>query len=439
MNEADGVGPLPEPVRHRVVALASDALGRVPPDQLPASLRRVSTFAPQRRARLAATQIAAALEGDPVVRDLLGAQVRLAHADVTAALDAGHPPAAGDPVEIAALAYLLRPDGWGALVAAGAESVVQQRTGEQDRRIVEHAERVQRRLDEVTEELRATRQRQRDQVAELKAENGDLRHRLGEARTRARRAEQQAEAASLEAADAAAAGTAVAAAAEAEARRLRARVAELERGLGLERRAARTERGAEQMRTRLLLDTLLETAQGLRRELALPAVDGTPADLVEAAQAADEGSRASSGHGSLSLDDPGLLDQLLGLPRVHLVVDGYNVTKRAWPEQTLERQRELLLAGLAPLVARRGTEVSVVFDAADAAERPLVTRPRGVRVLFSPPGVIADDVIRELVAAEPSGRPVVVVTGDQAVAVDVRRDGARVVSSTALSRLLARA
>ena len=37
-----------------------------------------------------------------------------------------------------------------------------------------------------------------------------------------------------------------------------------------------------------------------------------------------------------------------------------------------------------------------------------MNRPRGVRVLFSPVGVIADDVIRELVGAEPQGRPVVV-------------------------------
>ena len=54
----------------------------------------------------------------------------------------------------------------------------------------------------------------------------------------------------------------------------------------------------------------------------------------------------------------------------------------------------------------------MVFDAAETRP-PLVHRPRGVRVLFSPAGVIADDVIRELVAAEPAGRAVVVVTSDR--------------------------
>ena len=51
--------------------------------------------------------------------------------------------------------------------------------------------------------------------------------------------------------------------------------------------------------------------------------------------------------------------------------------------------------------------------------------PRGVRVLFSAPGEIADDVIRRLVAAEPEGRPLMVVSSDKEVA-DRRRPGRRV-------------
>jgi predicted RNA-binding protein with PIN domain len=59
-------------------------------------------------------------------------------------------------------------------------------------------------------------------------------------------------------------------------------------------------------------------------------------------------------------------------------------------------------------------------------------------VLYSREGVIADDVIRELVAAEPPGRPVVVVTSDNAVVADVVRGGARVCGAASLTRLLAR-
>ena len=51
---------------------------------------------------------------------------------------------------------------------------------------------------------------------------------------------------------------------------------------------------------------------------------------------------------------------------MHLIVDGYNVTKAAWPELSLERQRDRLLGGLAPMAARSGAEVTVVFDAAGA-------------------------------------------------------------------------
>ena len=72
----------------------------------------------------------------------------------------------------------------------------------------------------------------------------------------------------------------------------------------------------------------------------------------------------------------------------------------------------------------------MVFDAAESTARDTaMPAPRGVRVVFSPEGVIADDVIRQLVAAEPSGRVVVVVTGDQESQRDVARDGARTVPS----------
>ena len=109
-----------------------------------------------------------------------------------------------------------------------------------------------------------------------------------------------------------------------------------------------------------------------------------------------------------------------------------------WPDLSLERQRERLLGGLAPLAARTAAEVTVVFDAGASRERPVVSRPRGIRVLYSREGVIADDVIRELVAAEPTGRPVVVVTSDNAVVADVVRDGARACGAEALGRLLTR-
>jgi predicted RNA-binding protein with PIN domain len=164
-------------------------------------------------------------------------------------------------------------------------------------------------------------------------------------------------------------------------------------------------------------------------------VEGAPADRLESglAEAGEDRERASAGPPS-----PALLERLLGMPRVRLIIDGYNVTKTAWPDSPLEAQRIRLLNAVAPLVARTGAETTVVFDGADADARRTMAGPRGVKILFSPRGVIADDVIRDLVAEEPRGRVVVVVTSDQELAADVARAGARPVGSDALVGLLGR-
>src|SRR5690242_7851153 len=105
------LGELPDAVRVRVVALAADALPEVV--RLPPALRRVAGFAPQRRALLGVTAIAEALGADDELRERIGTQV----ADRTS-YDAT--PAAsqvtGDPAEVAALAWLVRPEGWEQLV-----------------------------------------------------------------------------------------------------------------------------------------------------------------------------------------------------------------------------------------------------------------------------------------------------------------------------------
>ena len=111
--------------------------------------------------------------------------------------------------------------------------------------------------------------------------------------------------------------------------------------------------------------------------------------------------------------------------------DGYNVTKTAWPTQSLEAQRGRLLTLLGALTARTGAETTVVFDGSDA--RAPVAAPRGVKVIFSRADVIADDVIRDLVAAEPVGRVLVVVTDDRELGADVRRAGGVVAGARALA------
>jgi predicted RNA-binding protein with PIN domain len=114
-----------------------------------------------------------------------------------------------------------------------------------------------------------------------------------------------------------------------------------------------------------------------------------------------------------------------------VVVDGYNVAKLGWPDAVLADQRERLLDVLDDLATRYSTTVEVVFDGADVGPVRSARRRR-VAVRFSPPQVLADDVIRELVASWSPTDPIVVVTNDRAVAHDVRAAGANVVSSDGL-------
>lgn len=58
---------------------------------------------------------------------------------------------------------------------------------------------------------------------------------------------------------------------------------------------------------------------------------------------------------------------------------------------------------------------------------------------FSRTGQTADELIRQLVRAEPQGRPVVVVSADREVADGVRKAGARPVASVLLLNRLSRA
>jgi predicted RNA-binding protein with PIN domain len=429
--------PLPEAVRSRVVALAADGLGRMPVEHLPAALKRVASFAPARRARLAGRQIAAVLDADETFREHLATQVRALAGELGQALMDGKHPGAADPVEVAATAYILRPDGWVDVVSAAGRLASSEQRSVGGRQAEEQLDRLRRQIAELQSESQQQRSRSREQADRLKAENAELRRKLGETRTRLRDAEGAAEEARSAATEQLAVAAQSAAATEAEVRRLRGRLAELEGEVTAARRTERVSRIGETVRARLLVDTLVAAAQGLQRELGLPAVERLPAEMVTA-DAAEGGARTSTGRRSLPVDDPALLEELLRLPRAHLVVDGYNVTKTEWPGLSLERQRDRLLTGAAALQSRTGAEVSVVFDAAETRNRPLVAPPRGLRVLFSPYGVIADDVIRDLVAAEPPGRGVVVASSDQAVARDVVAAGFRVVASAALAALLKR-
>ncbi|MCX4786191.1 MULTISPECIES: NYN domain-containing protein [unclassified Streptomyces] len=429
--------PLPEAVRRRVVALVSDAFGGLTITELPAQLRQYARFTPTRRAKFAGNAMAAALEGDALFRQRIGERLKEGQPELTAALEAGSPPAAADPVDVAAAAYVLRPAGWVKLVAAAGEEAHRadaERADEESRR---ELERLREELAHARAQTKSETERLRGELDAVRKEADSLQRKLRSAVNEVKRGEAALRRSRAESDAARAEAAAQVSAAESETRRLKARLGEAEAAVEAGRRAAREGRSVEDMRLRLLLDTVLDAARGLRRELALPPSSIRPADSVDAVEPGRMSPKDIAVR-ALSETDPALLDQLLALPQAHLIVDGYNVTKTGYPQLPLEKQRLRLLGGLAVLAAQTGAEMTCVFDGAELAAPVLLAPPRGVRVLFSKPGVTADELIRQLARAEPPGRPVVVVSTDREVADGVAKAGARPVASVLLLKRLSR-
>jgi predicted RNA-binding protein with PIN domain len=428
---------LPEPVRLRVVALAASAIAALPAAELPLPVRRVAQFAPNRRARLGAAAIAAQLSTDPLFRQRVATRVLADAGELGSAVQEGQHPATADPVEVAALAYLVRPEGWLDLMTVAADAVridgdiaaIEARVQDIEGRAVraEH-ERAVARVE--ADKLRDEAARLRDEVSTLRDENRALARELRDTQGRERRAN---ELLGIERGRIAR----TAADHDAEVRRLRARLAEAESAAAGNRASAKEARQVDDARLWLLLETIGQAAVGLRRELALEPSTILPADVV-AAEAADRPGAPAGGARALDASDPVRLDQLLALPRAHLIVDGYNVTKTGFADIPLEQQRSRLIGAMAGIAAQTGAEVTVVFDGAERMVG-LPSPPRGVRVLFSRKGETADDLIRRLVRGEPAGRPLVVISSDREVADGVRRHGAYPLPSETLIRRMARA
>lgn len=422
MDEDARTGPLdrlPAAVRGRVIALAAQVLPEVP--TMPPTLRKVASFAPSRRARLAAAPLTAALTGDPDFRR----QVAVLSETVIAA-DA-------PDVEIAAVVWLRGED------EATLRELVERSTDTRtpDPQATAEMAQLRDRVELLQREARTVRDGHRDELAALKQANADLRRKLGDARATARRDRERAQAAENQSDEWGRELTKVGAERDAEVRRLRAQVTDLQSIVERAKGETREQRDQGTLRARMLLDTLIDAASGLRRELALPPVTGAPAAQLEQELAARLDERGAGSAAGLGPDSPGLLEQALALPRARLLVDGYNVSRSVWESSSLEAQRARLLRALGPLVARTGVETTVVFDATNAEVRPILTGvPRGVKVIFSPLGTLADDVIVDLVGREPPGRAVVVVSSDKEVAGATASAGFRAVGAPALLGLM---
>jgi predicted RNA-binding protein with PIN domain len=421
--DADDVA-LVEPARSQVIGLAAEVLGRLPAEDVPAPLRAIARFAPAKRQRLGSVALAAALDADDAFRTKVAETVEETSPQLAAAVREGGSTAAADPVDVAIVAYLTRPPGWQETLVAANRRWAAERgagAGKQD-----ELERLRAELADLRAQMRGETGRVREAVAaateQTEAELANLRRSLRDRTRELRAAERERDAAVAAEADLRARLDAQAAAHDSELRRQRARQAEAERSVESARRDSRVERDMDAARLWLLVDTLVQAASGVRRELSLSPAALRPADAIDSAAGTD---------GRRTAADPAALDRLLALPNVHLIIDGYNVTKTGYGEMSLADQRTRLIGALAPLAARSGAEITVAFDGGAKPPAQPAT-PRGVRVLFSASDEIADDLIRRLVAAEPAGRPVVVVTSDRQVVTDTSRNGAWTVPSAVL-------
>ncbi|MFF5990509.1 NYN domain-containing protein [Prauserella flavalba] len=426
-GELDWLG-LPEAIRERIAELAASALGKLPADDVPRQLRPIARFAPAKRARVGGTALLTGLRDSSRFRIAVLEWLREHRYD---ALD----PNAEDSVAAAAAAVLLGSSSATSrirLVAKNAEETALR--AERDAALAK-ARRLEAELERVRAELEQARAATEEARGEREAELEKLRGRLREQGVALRQAKDAAELARTEAEQAGSGRSAeidnLTAQLERERQRVATERARAERALAeaeTARQSAREARDADEVRLSLLLDTLGGAVDGLRRELSVGSASRRrPADTVR-------GAGSGRSHGD-RVHDPVILDRLLRLPKVHVIVDGYNVTKTGYPDLTLAEQRNRLIGQLSALAARTGAELTVVFDGAGVTSIPATT-PRGVRVLFSDPGVLADDVIRSLVSSEPRGRPMIVVTSDQAVVTSVRAGGAHAVPSAVfLTRL----
>ncbi len=352
----------------------------------------------------------------------LGTVRRAVEADPTfrRRLAAGALPELVDPIGIE---WLRQDEGWedriAALVtevdevAARADAEGALRRAERRREAAEQASArsraeviaMQARLDEVTRRLAGAEASERHVRGEL----DDLRREVAAARQEARHAKDRAEAARARL-------TGVEA--ERDAALHRAATAEMQRDSLL---ADRAERGGVEVSGAQVFELrdLARSARGLADRLSSLIEVGTTGRVPLALP------------GGVARDSARATEHLLRAAGALILVDGYNVAKLAWPDDDLARQRERCLDLIDDLARRLGSDITVVFDGADVVGAH-ATRRRMSRVVYSPPGVIADDLIRAEVRATPLERPVVVVTNDQAIRRDVAAMGANWISSDAL-------
>jgi|YelNatPaOPRAMG01_1025707.scaffolds.fasta_scaffold02637_19 predicted RNA-binding protein with PIN domain len=125
---------------------------------------------------------------------------------------------------------------------------------------------------------------------------------------------------------------------------------------------------------------------------------------------------------------------------MHIIIDGYNLIRqspslRRHELKSLEEGRRALLEFLFPYAMKRPHRITVVFDGWREGDARLTReREKGIDIIYSPKGVTADEVIKDLTAHP--GEEILVVTSDRDVAQYVERRGGTAVTSQEFESLL---
>ena len=257
--------------------IVSDGFGGLTVAELPAQLRQYARFTPTRRAKFAGNAMAAALETDPLFRQRIAEKLQRGPAGT--GRRAGRP--ARRPRPRTRSTWRPRPtccgppagSSWSTAAGEEAQRADAERADEESRA---ELERLREELDRGPRADHGPRPsgcapswRRRSKEAEslhrkLRSALSDVKR--GEAALR--------KAAAPRWRPCAPRATPRCPPPRARPGGCKARLGEAEAALEAGRRAAREGRSVEDMRLRLLLDTVLDAAQGLRRELALPPVVG---------------------------------------------------------------------------------------------------------------------------------------------------------------------
>lgn len=376
--------------------------------------------------------------------------------------------AAAERDDLAVLASALvaaQPEGWEfglGMIVGLHERHVDEAALDDDRRAftvqVEKAEEAQRRaegeardlrreVDRLTEELRAERADRRSREEAVRAEADEVLQRVERLEAKLAQAEQLRERADERArneAERAAGLEDRVAEARTEATRERAEAAraraDAERATEIARRAAERLPSDFAGLSRDEIEALRKLAEGQVVERPVVPVE-QPAEPVEEdveEPVEDDMEPARKGPRRRVALPPGVVGpsieglraalEVSGPDDPAVILDGYNVSMQAWGDAAPDTQRQRLCALLERFHVRTNRSVTAVFDGADVEGLRPPRRP-GVRVVFSPADVEADEVVVAEVQDLPPERPAIVVSSDRWVQDHAEAEGALVVRS----------